>query len=125
MYKDPNKQREFQRIRVSKKRSSYLFGKICKKCGSSIDIQVHHRDKSEKEDHRIWSWSDERIKKELSKCDFLCKKCHIELHSNELKKPITHGTRSGYAYKGCRCSLCKEAQNEYNKKWIKKKKICD
>lgn len=60
-------------------------GGECQRCGYSKCAQAlifHHRDPAEK-DFTISgvSWSWDRIKNELDKCDLLCSNCHIELHS--------------------------------------------
>jgi len=56
--------------------------KICgyDKCNRSMDF--HHRDPNEKDfgigSYKVLSW--DKIKKELDKCDLLCRNCHGELH---------------------------------------------
>ena len=66
----------------------YKGGK-CKRCGYDKYPEVldfHHRDPIEK-DFQISDkgWSFERLKKELDKCDLVCKNCHEEIHI-ELRK---------------------------------------
>src|SRR5207253_4123712 len=47
------------------------------RCDSfSSDLQFHHRTPAEKLSHRIWSWSEARIRAELAKCVLLCAVCH-------------------------------------------------
>lgn len=56
------------------------------KCQSALEF--HHRDPNEKEFQlsKAKSWSfEERVTKELDKCQILCSNCHKELH-NELDK---------------------------------------
>ena len=77
----------FRRFEKKKKAVEYLGGK-CIKCGYNTCIAAltfHHRNPEEKEfeiggNHCI---SDERIKKELDKCDLICQNCHSQLHWEE------------------------------------------
>lgn len=77
----------------------------CGRCGSAHDLQVHHRDKSEKTSHRIWTWSSARRAAELAKCEPICRACHIAIHALLNRK--AHGL-SGYR-RGCRCDVCRAA----------------
>ena len=59
----------------------YKGGK-CEKCGYNnfVALDFHHPNPSEK-DHKLnmtWSW--ERIKKEIDRCQLLCANCHREAH---------------------------------------------
>ena len=62
----------------------YKGGK-CQKCGYDKPIpsvyEFHHRDPDQK-DFGIGgkSWSYERLKKEVDKCDLYCRNCHAEVH---------------------------------------------
>jgi hypothetical protein len=78
-YKDPARQLEYQRRWITARRRTALdsFGNRCVECGSSSDLQFHHRNPAEKLSHRIWSWSQPRIRAELSKCVLLCAACHL------------------------------------------------
>ena len=78
----------------------------CKKCGSSHDLHVHHRDQRDKVSHKVWSWRAERRAAELAKCVVLCRACHALTHSLLRKKP--HGIK-GYR-RGCRCDVCRAAR---------------
>jgi 5-methylcytosine-specific restriction endonuclease McrA len=109
-YKDKTKQLEYQRKWMEIRRATFFTNKQCVKCGSTNLLELDHVDPSEKEDHRIWSWSEDRQKQELLKCQVLCSTCHMEKTNIENRaaftKEITHGTISGYQNKGCRCSIC-------------------
>jgi hypothetical protein len=48
-YTDKEKQREYQRKRVARRRAKYLDGKKCKRCGGEEDLLFHHRDPATKE----------------------------------------------------------------------------
>ena len=75
-YKDPEKQKKFQREWLQKRRERVFKGKKCKYCGSTKNLVLHHRDSNKKVDHRIWSWAPERFMKELKKCDIVCQSCN-------------------------------------------------
>ena len=77
------KKKEY-RVNVKKKSVEYKGGK-CIICGynkhySALDF--HHRNPKDK-DFQIsgGTKSFENLKKELDKCDLLCKNCHAEVHS--------------------------------------------
>lgn len=57
----------------------------CKKCGSTVDLQFHHRNpltKNCKLSNRIWNWSKERRNAELDKCDCYCSTHHKAIHKD-------------------------------------------
>ncbi len=108
-YKDPERQRQFQREAVARRRAEYT--KPCARCGSTDNIQMHHKDKTTKVSHRIWSWSRKKIEIELAKCEWLCRKCHQDEHRPE---PPEHGKLSRYKRPHhCRCDLCRAANAKY------------
>lgn len=87
-YSDPDRQREFNREWVAKRRREWFADKACVRCGSNEDLQLDHVDPKLKVDHRIWSWSKERRDAETAKCQVLCYPCHIT-------KTITAGEGGG------------------------------
>ena len=107
-YKDKEKQKQYRRRWIAKRRKNYFIGKECKKCGSNKKLELDHIDSSTKISHRIWSWSEKRREQELAKCQILCSKCHLEKTKKQLITRIIHGMREGYE-KGCRCYYCHEA----------------
>jgi hypothetical protein len=121
-YTDKKKQLEYQRKWMAERRKSFFINKKCEKCDSTINLELHHVDPNEKENHRIWSWSEERRLKELEKCVVWCRDCHEKYHSKLKEKPITHGTARGYK-KGCRCVLCKKWRSDAGKNYRKRKKL--
>lgn len=117
-YKDRERQRAFQRDHCREKRAQALVGRHCERCESTDELEFHHRDPSEKISHRIWSWSWERIAKELEKCQVLCSPCHkaetkVQRRAQALARN-PHGTRARHDL-GCRCTACAEAKREYNR----------
>lgn len=124
-YKDKQKQREYCRLWMSKRREEFFKDKFCQLCGSTESLELHHLNPKEKENHRIWSWSEKRRNEELKKCVVWCERCHIKYHSEKQKKPITHGISGGYA-RGCRCNLCRGYHIKRMKRYHKNKKelIC-
>lgn len=94
--------RRYQREWVARRRAEFFADKVCVACGSSEDLELHHRDPAEKESHSIWSWSAERRDAELAKCEVRCAACHLDAHGK------LHGTAKRYDL-GCRCTCCVEA----------------
>lgn len=105
-YKDPARQREYQARRFRECRAEWLEANgPCRRCGSWDRLEVDHIDPAVKVSHNVWSWSAERRVAELKKCQVLCYRCHKAKTANESRRPITHGSLSGYN-RGCRCDLC-------------------
>jgi hypothetical protein len=103
-----DKKREYQRKWVADRRKHYLKGKICCRCHSTKDIEIHHMIRESKTSHKIWSWSKDKIAAELQKCIFICKQCHVDLHRELALTKRIHG--DSHTYKnGCRCPACREA----------------
>src|SRR3990167_8301202 len=92
----------------------------CKQCGSTINLEVDHINPKTKIDHKVWSWAEERMLAELTKCQVLCRSCH---HTKSMLErgciPSPHGTVNRYR-KGCRCAECREAHRLSNERWRKK-----
>jgi len=78
------------KIRIENYRKKKLLaidykGGKCEICGYNKcpdALEFHHRDPTEKDPNwkYVRSWSFERTKKELDKCDLLCVRCHREVH---------------------------------------------
>lgn len=109
-YKDREKQKEYQRNWLRKKREKFkkkegcswqskkraelqlFLTKIklasggCKICGEKHPacLEFHHRNPEEKDicisDMIRNKYSQENILKELEKCDILCRNCHMKIH---------------------------------------------
>ena len=79
-YRDPAAQREYQRQWKAARRGEWLSDKVCARCGTSERLEIHHRDSSEKVDHKVWSWAKQRRDTELAKCEVVCRDCHEDEH---------------------------------------------
>jgi len=93
----------------------------CVYCGGCDTLEVDHINPETKVSHRIWLWGDKRREDELSKCQVLCRKCHLEKSRKELISRPDHGTNNRYTSKlhRCRCNLCKDAHRRYNAEYKK------
>lgn len=110
-YKDREKQRQFQRNWKQKRRQEWLDQNgPCVQCGSNQDLEVDHKERNAKVDHKVWSWAEDRRNTELAKCQVLCEKCHKKKTALESWRPIPHGTSSGYR-RHCRCVKCAKAHS--------------
>jgi hypothetical protein len=108
-----------RRLRVyHERRQHYLAGRDCSRCGSSLDLQFHHRDPLEKVGNinSMLSWSRNTLEAEIAKCDVLCASCHQQHHRPE----VTHGI-TGYNKRGCRCLLCKQGKREVDRRYLERK----
>jgi hypothetical protein len=122
--KDLQKYREYMRAymrgRLAKKRQEALeyLGGVCKRCGSDKNLTFDHIDRASKKINisKILSRSWQEQKKELDKCQILCRKCHKEKTLEDFGQTSakgTHGTLSSYRY--CKCILCRRAKAAYMK----------
>lgn len=68
--------RNYKRSWMRNRRDSYFKDKVCVKCQSKENLELDHIIPEDKEHHAIWSWSEVRRTKELTKCQVLCKICH-------------------------------------------------
>lgn len=113
-YKDRSVKQAFQREWIRQRKRAFFSGKACS-CGSTEALRLHHRDRSTKVSHKIWSWAPARFAAEAEKCRVLCEPCHRRIHaeerrlSAELRNP--HGTVNRYKL-GCRCDLCRLARRD-------------
>ena len=120
-YKDANKQREYQREWLLKRRLKWFSENgPCVNCVSWNKLEVHHLDSSKKIDHRVWSWSESRRCKELSKCIALCNGCHTEETRKSLQTK-EHGSRG--MYRRCKCSVCRNGNKVRMRKFRERKRL--
>lgn len=108
--------RRWCREDVKKKRLAWVTENgPCRQCGSSERLEVDHIDPANKVHHAVWSWAPERRAAELAKCQVLCHRCHREKSIAYLRRPIRHGTHTGYSYYDCRCDDCRAAHTQYER----------
>jgi hypothetical protein len=50
----------------------------CVDCGSWVNLEVDHVERSLKISHRVWRWPSARREAELAKCKSRCRDCHKE-----------------------------------------------
>ncbi len=112
--KDADKNREYKRLWAKKRRQEGIarLGGKCVVCSSTERLEVDHIDPSTKSmnPREIWGRNETDRNAELDKCQVLCYQCHKDKTSRERTKPLVHGEYNCYK-KGCRCSLCREANN--------------
>jgi 5-methylcytosine-specific restriction endonuclease McrA len=70
--------REYQRRWLRARRAQFFAGKKCMVCQSTIQLELHHVDRSTKVSHHVWSWRQERRDAEIAQCQVLCSRCHLE-----------------------------------------------
>lgn len=93
-----------------------LFGNSCYICDSSDSLEFDHIDPDTKTFTigKMWSASESKFLEELSKCQLLCKKCHVEKHKSQKEC----GTPQKY-WLGCRCFSCTNANSIHSKNYKK------
>jgi hypothetical protein len=85
-YADKTKQVEYQRQWLKRRRQRFmsLIGPC--RCGATENLELHHVDRSEKTSHKIWSWTPEKLRREMRKCIALCRDCHREETRKQLRE---------------------------------------
>ena len=113
--------RSYQREWIAKRRAVFFENKKCVECESNKELEIDHISPETKVSHNIWSWSKERFKTEIIKCQVLCNSCHKEKTRLWNISRRKHG-RTWYSY-GCRCSICFKAQQKHNSQRYKKQPL--
>lgn len=117
--RDKLKQKRWQLNDMRQRRQKWLDANgPCRSCGSTDRLEVDHIDpklKAFRNAHSCWSWTPLRREAELAKCQVLCHECHKQKTIEQFKKPVPHGTHSGYSHHGCRCEACRNATAAYNR----------
>lgn len=126
MSKDNEYMRNYMRVRYHKRRARFIseLGGVCVACGTTEELQFDHIIASTKEVDmsKILQFADEKVYKELAKCQLLCDPCHKEksYREGDLTEPFQHGTLAGYRY--CSCEDCRRAKREYMREYRNRKK---
>ena len=109
--------RKYQRDRFRRRRAEHFKDRECYFCGETdmSKLCIHHRDPTQKESHKIFGWSKERLDAEMKKCVIMCRACHAKIHGLMDTKPMVHGTLNAYTEWGCRCPECKARFSQYQK----------
>ena len=86
-------------------------GNACERCGSTENLELHHRNPDEKLSNKFWAWREQPREEGLAKCDLLCRKCHFkETVKTRGFYRYAHGTVLCYDKTKCRCELCRTAK---------------
>ena len=115
-YKDKEEQRAYQLKWALARRAAYFADKVCAKCEAKEELELDHVNPENKVSHRVWTWSKHKRELEITKCQVLCKSCHLDKTISELQTPLIHGTTGGY-HKKCRCSACTAAATKAKAAW--------
>lgn len=82
--------KKYQREWIAKRRQEWFNSAgPCVQCGTMENRQLDHIDPKTKIHHAIWSWAKERRDKELTKCQVLCKNCHLEKSKKDISNLLT------------------------------------
>lgn len=107
--------RAYHRAYYQKRRRKivdYLGGE-CAICGSKEDLQIDHKDPSQKAFDISRRLTLESVIYELEKCQLLCQAHHEEKTGQE-NSGFTHGTLYGWMRKKCSCEDCTVAKWEWH-----------
>lgn len=123
---DPQKKRDADRIRVATRRREWVTANgPCRGCGCDDyeQLEVDHVDPTQKVDHKVWSWREDRRLVELAKCQVLCVECHGKKTTAQTYEPVPHGTNSRYKSYRCRCAECRAAHAVVNARYKHRKPV--
>lgn len=123
---------EYMRVYVTKRyhklRAEWIdkLGGQCVNCGNREDLNFDHIVAEDKEydiAKILSSHSKKKVELEMTKCQILCKPCHItkSVSEGDIYSVEHGGGISGK--KNCRCELCRPLKNAYSKEWKKKNKL--
>jgi hypothetical protein len=107
---------------IWRKETLEKFGNKCCQCNSQEKLEFDHIDPSLKSYPISQGWARKDIEQELSKCQLLCSKCHLEKTINS-KKPFTHGSSYCWMKLKCKCTICLEARETWYFKRNAKRRI--
>lgn len=99
-----------------------VIGRVCVECGSTENLEIDHKDRSQKKFGVSKMMAPSRwpeVLEELRKCQPLCSKCHKKKSKQEMSVSggqVKHGTLYQYG-RGCRCDECRMRQSEYKRQW--------
>ena len=116
--------RKYVAARYHRRRQAFIDsrGGVCENCGSDDRLELDHVDPTTKSfsiGKALSSWAEEKVQRELAKCQVLCKVCHKEKTITE--SVVAHG--GGVAGKRrCDCELCKAKKAEYMRTFIQNSK---
>lgn len=112
-----NAKRESDRRRYYRRKQlmhEYL-GNQCTICGSVDDLEIDHKQKSEKSFalSKIYNYKWETILPELNKCQLLCHKHHQDKNKIDNGEAV-HGSLTMYSHHRCRCTLCRDTWSQWH-----------
>lgn len=113
--------RAYQLAWINKRRDEWIKENgPCQVCGTWDDLQVDHKDHTQKKINpaRLWSLARNNPVRitELKKCQVLCGSCHRDKTSFQDIK-AQHGGPMFYKYYKCRCDKCREWKRLDDKKY--------
>ena len=110
--------REYHRRYYYKRRQKLIdiLGDRCEWCGTSDNLQFDHVDPDLKEFDisENLTASNGRVRRELAKCQLLCRDCHMEkTRCEQLEIGFRHATMYAWMKRRCPCELCQVAKREW------------
>jgi len=127
--KDPEANRQYQRDFQRAKYYRWMdearvrLGGRCAVCGAVENLQFDHVDPATKLFTIAGSYRPTRAKfdAEVAKCQLLCVPHHKEKTASEQRHDV-HGTWGMYRNRKCRCQVCRDFVNAYQKEYKRRKR---
>lgn len=115
--------REYMARRYAERRSMCIafLGGACVRCGSQNGLEFDHIDRSTKSINvaKLILAKDSKLFMELSKCQLLCDKCHLDKTVAEVSVPHGGGAKGKH---NCKCDLCRAANAQYAKRYKERRR---
>ena len=85
-YKDPEKQRAYQRWWMQRRRIAWtaMLGP-CRDCGSWDDLEIRYPERGRRDKHTIWSMSWPKRREVLAQCYAVCWRCRGQRIAKKLR----------------------------------------
>lgn len=121
-YIQERNRRQRERYKANMAYAIEKLGGRCNQCGTEEELEFDHINPATKKYliGQLLRGSRTRLDEELTKCQLLCRDCHLEKTTFEREleedaRGILHGTVNSYQNKGCRCQECKLAGSIRNR----------
>lgn len=87
-YNKYHKEYQLKRYHKIRQESFVLLGNCCVKCSSQNELEIDHKEWKKKSIrlNKLWSISKQKRIEELSKCQLLCRSCHLEKSKKDISE---------------------------------------
>jgi hypothetical protein len=107
-----------------------LLGGMCTECSDTSELEFDHIDRTKKtgELAKMWSYNWDDFIDELTKCQLLCRDCHIDKTKEDMGVPHGGGKAGKFLTlpsgkrQACSCVSCTKQRNKYSREYKRSKR---